>query len=53
MLSHWRNICGKDGLSSGAIDPLVERERRYDALADHYRDNLNMDLIYRALDGKR
>ena len=53
VLSHWRKICGKDESTSSAIDPLIERERRYDALADHYRDNLKMDLIYRALDWQR
>ena len=53
LLSHWRKICGKEESASGAIDPLVERERRYDALADHYRRNLRMDVICRALDGSR
>jgi hypothetical protein len=43
-------ICGKDESTALAIDPTVERERRYDALADHYRNNLKMDHIYRALD---
>jgi len=36
-----------------ATDPLAERERRYDALADHFRSNLKMDVIYRALDEQR
>ena len=53
LLTHWRKICGKEESASGGIDPLVERERRYDALADHYRRNLKMDVIYRALDGSR
>jgi len=32
------------------VDPLVERERRYNALAERYRSNLKMDVIYRALE---
>src|SRR6266851_930585 len=53
LLSHWRKICGKQGSVPGIIDPTTERERRYDALAGHYRRDLKMDLIYRALDGQR
>jgi adenosylcobyric acid synthase len=53
LLNHWRKICGKEKSSSDVTDPLVERERRYDALADHYRSNLKMDVIYRALDEQR
>ena len=53
LLNHWRNICGKEESSLIAIDPLAERERRYDALADHFRSNLKMDVIYRALDEQR
>lgn len=52
LLNHWRKICGKQSSLSG-IDPVAERERRYDALAEHYRSNLKMDVIYRALDGQR
>ena len=52
LLSHWRKICGKQGSASDIIDPMTERERRYDALAEHYRNNLRMDLIYSALDGQ-
>jgi adenosylcobyric acid synthase len=52
LLNHWRRICGKQSTSSG-IDPVAEKERRYDALADHFRSNLKMDLIYGALDAKR
>ena len=50
LLSHWWQICRKEKSPSGVIDPLAERERRYDALAEHFRRNLKMDVIYRALD---
>ena len=53
LLNHWRKICGKEKSSSDINDPLVERERRYDALADHFRSNLKMDVIYRALHEQR
>jgi len=53
LLNHWRKICGKEKSSTGIIDPLAERERRYDALAEHFRSHLKMDLIYRALDEQR
>ena len=53
LLNHWRKICGKDKSSSDFNDPLVERERRYDALAEQFRSNLKMDVIYRALDEQR
>jgi adenosylcobyric acid synthase len=53
LLSHWRKICGKPESASRVIDPGAEREKRYDALAEHYRSNLKMDVIYRALDGQR
>lgn len=53
LLEHWRKLCGKGGDFSGVIDPLVEREKRYDALAEHYRRNLKLDVIYRALDRRR
>ena len=49
LLSHFRKICGKKWASSGLIDPTAESEKRYDALAEHYRSNLKMDIIYRAL----
>ena len=53
LLNHWRKICAKENPPSGVTDPLAERERRYDALADHFRSNLKMDVIYRALDEQR
>jgi len=53
LLSYWRKICGKQGSAPDIIDPTTERERRYDALAGHYRSNLEMDVIYGALDGQR
>ena len=52
LLNHWRRLRGKKA-STIMIDPLAERERRYDTLADHYRSNLKLDLIYRALDEQR
>jgi adenosylcobyric acid synthase len=53
LLDHWRRLCGKRVSAATAIDPLAERERRYDALAEHYRRNLRMDIIYSMIDGKR
>jgi adenosylcobyric acid synthase len=53
LLAHWRKICGKGEGAQGFVDPLVERERRYDALAEHFRRNLKMDVIYRALDERK
>jgi adenosylcobyric acid synthase len=53
LLSHWRKICGKQQASSRVIDPVAEREKRYDALAKRYRSNLKMDVIYRVIDGQR
>ena len=53
LLNHWRKLRGKKAAATGAIDPLAERERRYDALAEHYRHNLKMDIIYRMIDGRR
>jgi adenosylcobyric acid synthase len=53
LLNHWRKICGKENSSSSVTDPLAERERRYDALAEHFRRNLKMDVIYRALEEQR
>ena len=53
LLKHWRKIWGKENSSPGVTDPLSEREGRYDALAEHFRSNLKMDVIYRALDEQR
>ncbi|HKP38266.1 MAG TPA: cobyric acid synthase [Pyrinomonadaceae bacterium] len=52
LVNHWRRLRGKKP-STIVIDPLAERERRYDAVADHYRRNLKLDLIYSALDEQR
>jgi adenosylcobyric acid synthase len=49
LLGHWRKICGKQVLASAMIDPIAERERRYEALAEHFRRNLRLDVIYGAL----
>lgn len=48
ILNHWRQIRGKAPVRE-VINPKAERERRYDALADHFRRHLNLDLIYSAL----
>jgi adenosylcobyric acid synthase len=53
LLAHWRKLCGKKASVTTVVDPLTERERRYDALAEHYRCNLRMDIIHRMIDGKR
>lgn len=53
LLNHWRKLCEKPEAPADIINPLAERERRYDSLAEHYRSNLKMDVIYRALDGRR
>ncbi len=53
LLSHWRKLCRKKISAAPVIDPLAERERRYDALAEHYRRNLRMDVIHRMIDGKK
>jgi adenosylcobyric acid synthase len=53
LLSYWRRICGKEESKTGVIDPLAERDRRYDALADHYRSNLRMNVIYQAINGHK
>jgi adenosylcobyric acid synthase len=53
LVRHWRKICEKQESGVEVIDPLVERERRYDVLAEHYRSNLKMDVIWRALDFQR
>jgi len=50
LLGHWRRLCGKKAPAASVVDPLAERERRYDALAEHYRRNLKMDIIYRMID---
>jgi adenosylcobyric acid synthase len=49
LLKHWGDICGKEEWGSDVVDPLADREKRYDALAELYRANMKMDVIYRAL----
>jgi adenosylcobyric acid synthase len=53
ILNHWRKVCGKPEATLPVIDPVAEREKRYDALAENFRSNLRMDVIYRALDRQR
>src|SRR5882672_1061673 len=45
LLAHWRKLRGKKISAESVVDPLAERERRYDVLAEHYRRNLRMDII--------
>jgi adenosylcobyric acid synthase len=49
LLSHWRRLCGKSETTINVCDPATERELRYDALSDHFRRHMKLDLIYRAL----
>ena len=49
LLNHWRGLCGKNGTTGSICDPMAERERRYDALADHFRRHLKLELVHRAL----
>ena len=53
LVGHWRKICGKKQWAAVLIDPLAERERRYDALAENFRRYLKLDVIYRAVGGQR
>ncbi|MGH9766846.1 MAG: cobyric acid synthase [Blastocatellia bacterium] len=53
LLAHWRKLRGKIISAAPVIDPFAERERRYDALAEHYRRNLRMEVIHRMIDGKK
>jgi adenosylcobyric acid synthase len=53
LLAHWRKLRGKKVSAAMLVDPLAERERRYDALAEHYRRNMRMDIIHRMINGKR
>lgn len=48
LLNHWRRLRGKAPVRK-VFDPKAERERRYDALADHFRRHMKLDLIYRVL----
>ncbi len=49
LIDHWLRISGKPAQHAKIIDPGVERERRYDALADQFRKHMKLDLIHRAL----
>jgi adenosylcobyric acid synthase len=53
LINHWQTMSGKALSDLRGFDPHAERERRYDALAEHYRSNMKMDLVYRALDERR
>jgi adenosylcobyric acid synthase len=47
LAGHFRRACGKG--APAPFDPAAERERRYDALADHFRRHLRIDSIVRLL----
>jgi adenosylcobyric acid synthase len=53
LLAHWRKLRGREISATQLVNPLAERERRYDALAEHYRRNLSMEIIHRMIDGKK
>lgn len=53
LINHWQKMRGKELSDLRGFDPFSERECRYDALAEHYRSNMKMDLVYRALDEQR
>lgn len=53
LVNHWQRMRGKALSDLRRFDPHAERERRYDALAEHYRSNMKLDLVYRALDERR
>jgi adenosylcobyric acid synthase len=53
LINHWQTMRGKALSDLRGLDAHAERERRYDALAGHYRSNMKMDLVYRALDERR
>jgi adenosylcobyric acid synthase len=48
LLDHWHRISGKPRFGK-ILDPKAERERRYDALANQFRKNIKLALIYEAL----
>ena len=48
-------LCGKKGVDVsrlGSFDAEAYRERQYDILADAVRENLDMELVYRILNGQ-
>jgi adenosylcobyric acid synthase len=49
LLNLWRRICVKELRSPTIINPVRERERRYELLADHFRRHMNLDAISKAL----
>jgi adenosylcobyric acid synthase len=49
ILNDWCRIRNKAPIEN-VVDPRAERERRYDALADHFRQHLRLDVIYHALE---
>jgi adenosylcobyric acid synthase len=53
LVNQWQRMRGKALSDLRTFDPHAERERRYDALAEHYRNNMKMNLVYRALDQQR
>jgi adenosylcobyric acid synthase len=49
FINYWRRILGREQERGNFLDPLFEREKRYDFLAAHYRQHLKMNLVYEAL----
>ena len=43
---------GADPAQLGAFDAAAYKERQYDLLAQSVRENLDMELVYRAMDKK-
>jgi len=53
LLGHLRRLHGKEDFPRAAFDPMAERERRYDGLADHFRRTLRIDSVGRLPDSDR
>ncbi len=45
LLSYLRRASGKTAAPATPFDPAAERERRYDALAEHFRANMRADAL--------
>ena len=49
FISYWRRVRGKAKVDEDLVDPLIEREKRYGLLAAHYRQHLELNIVYDAL----
>jgi adenosylcobyric acid synthase len=47
LLGYLRRVSGKSPWTHTDFDPVAERERRYDTLADHFRRHLRIDSVAR------